>query len=60
MANGSRAGFAWANTSSSLRLCVSPKKASCSRTMERVAFNSIGFGQSGARVKVSSVSEMLE
>ena len=46
MVNGSRDGFACANTSSSRRLRVSPRKASCSKTMGKVAFSSIGFGQS--------------
>ena len=46
MVSGSRDGFVCAKTSSSRRLRVSPRKASCSKTMGKVALSSIGFGQS--------------
>ena len=52
-------GLAWANTSSSLRLRVSPRKASCSDYGEG-GMQLNWFWPVSARVKVGSVSEMLE
>ena len=49
--NGSRAGLACPNTSSSHRLRVSPRNASSSNSIEKVAWSSIGCGQSRAGSK---------
>ena len=51
-----RAGLACANTSSSQRLRVSPRKASCSNTMGKVAWSSIGCGQSLTGSKYSTAA----
>ena len=56
MVNGSRDGFACANTSNSRRLRVSPRKVSCSK-MGKVAFSSIGFGQSVPELKYAACGE---